>query len=72
MKPRPQLRVNLLSTSWWRQIFFELLDVAVFNLLHEGLALEEVALELSGELVGDDKELVAGHFGKRDGTACRN
>jgi hypothetical protein len=37
---------------------FELLEVAVFDLLHEGLALQEVALEVGGELAGNDEELV--------------
>jgi len=53
-------------------IVFELLEVAVFDLLHEGFALEEVALEVGGELAGDDEELVVGDFGKRDGAACKN
>ncbi len=55
-----------------RRIFFELLDVAVLDLLHEGFALEEVALKVGGELTGDDEKLVAGHFGKRDGAARGN
>jgi hypothetical protein len=50
----------------------ELLDVAVFDLLHEGFALEEVTLEVSGELVGHDEKLIVGHFGKRDGAARGN
>src|SRR5438552_3190028 len=55
-----------------RRIVFELLEIAVFDLLHEGFALEEVALEVDGELARHDEELVVGDFGKRDGTACRN
>src|SRR6266576_4079167 len=55
-----------------RRIVFELLDVAVFDLLHEGFALEEVALKIGSELAGDDEELVVGHFGKRDGAARGN
>ena len=54
------------------RIVFELLNVAFFDLLHESLALEEVALEVGGEPAGDNEELVMGHFGKRDGAACRN
>jgi hypothetical protein len=53
------------------EIVFELL-VAIFNLLHEGFALEEVALEVGGELPGNDQELVVGHIGKRHGAVCRN
>src|SRR2546421_11888274 len=55
-----------------QRIVFELLEIAVFDLLHEGFALEEVALEVGGELAGDDEKLVVGHFGKRDGAACEN
>src|SRR5882762_5091972 len=55
-----------------RRIVFELLEIAVFDLLHEGFALEQVALEVNGELTRHDEELVVGHFGKRDGAACRN
>ena len=52
--------------SGMRGIFFELLEVAVFNLLHKGLTLEEIALEVGGELARHDEELVVCHFGKRD------
>src|SRR6266550_3015263 len=55
-----------------RRIVFELLDVAVLDLLHEGFALEDIALEVGGELAGDDEELVVGHFGNRDGAAGGN
>ena len=50
----------------------ELLEVAVFDLLHEGFALEEVALERHGKLPGDDKKLIVGDFGIRDGAARGN
>ena len=50
----------------WR-IFFELVDVAVLDLPHEGFALEEVAMEIGGQLAGDDEELIVDHFGKRNG-----
>ncbi len=49
-----------------------MLNVTVFNLLHEGLALEEVTLEFDGELAGDDKKLIAEDFGKGDGPARGN
>jgi len=49
-----------------------LLEVAVFDLLHEGAALEEVALEVGGELAGHDEKLVVGDFGKGDGAARGN
>ena len=55
-----------------RRIVFELLEIAVLDLLHEGFALEEVALEVGGELAGDDEELVVGNFGERDGAAGGN
>lgn len=51
---------------------FELLVVAVFELLHQGFALEEVALEIGGELAGHDEKLIAEDFGKRDGAARGN
>jgi len=35
--------------------FFELLDVAVLDLPHEGCALEKVALEIGGKLAGTTK-----------------
>jgi hypothetical protein len=63
---------NQADASWRGRIFFELLDVAVFDLLHEGFALKEVALEVGGELAGDDEELVVGNFGERDGAAGGN
>ncbi len=49
-----------------------MLEVAVFDLLHEGFALENVALEIGGELAGDDEKLVVGNFGKRNGAARGN
>ena len=52
-----------------RRIVFELLEIAVFDLLHEGFALENIALEIGGELAGRDEELIVDDFGKRDGTA---
>ena len=55
-----------------RRIVFELLEIAVFDLLHEGFALEEVALEVGRELAGDHEELVVGNFGERDGAAGGN
>ena len=63
---------NQADASWRRRIFFELLEIAVFDLLHEGFALEEVALEVGGELAGDAEELVVGNFGERDGATGRN
>src|SRR5467141_543096 len=55
-----------------RRVVFELLEIAVFDLLHEGFALEKVALKVGGELAGDDEKLVVCHFGKRDGAARGN
>ena len=51
------------------RVFFELLEVAVFDLLHEGLALEEIGVEIGGELARDDEKLIADHFRERDGAA---
>ena len=55
-----------------RRSVFELLEIAVFDLLHEGFALEEVGLKVGGELAGNDEKLVVGHFGERDGAAGGN
>src|SRR5216684_5316578 len=55
----------------WR-FFFQLLDVPIFDLLHEGFALEEVGLETRRELAGHDEELIVDHFRKRDGSAGGN
>ncbi len=63
---------NQADASWRGRIFFELLDVAVLDLLHEGFALEKIALEIGGELAGHDEELVVEHFGKRNGAAHGN
>ena len=47
----------------------ELAEIAVFDLLHEGFALEEIALEVGSELAGDDEKLIVDHFRERDGAA---
>jgi hypothetical protein len=41
-------------------------------LLHEGFALEDVALEICGDLAWHDEKLIVDHLGKRDGPAGRN
>jgi hypothetical protein len=48
------------------------LDVAFLDLPHEGFALEEVALEIGGELAGHGEKLIADYFGKRNGPARRD
>ena len=40
----------------------ELAKIAVFDLLHESFALEEIGVEIGGELSGDDEKLIVGHF----------
>jgi hypothetical protein len=55
-----------------RGILFELLEVALLDLLHERFAAEEVALESGGELPGDDEKLVVNNLGKRNRTARRD
>ena len=65
--------MNQAGASRRRRIILALLlDVAVFDLLHEGFTLEEVALEVGGELAGNNEELVVGNFRKRDGAAGGN
>src|SRR6266852_8402918 len=63
---------NQADALWRGRILFELLEVAVFDLLHEGFALEEIALEVGRELAGDDEKLIVHNFGERDGTAGGN
>src|SRR5216684_6217698 len=55
-----------------RRIFLELLDIAVFDLLHEGFAAEKIELQIRGEPAGHDEKLIVDDFGKRNGTARRN
>jgi len=50
----------------------ELLDVAVFDLLHHGVAAEKIGLQTRGDLTRHDEKLVVDHFRKRDGAARRN
>ena len=63
---------GLREISGRRGIFFQLLVVAVFNLLHKRFALEKVALEIGGELAGHDEKLIAEDLGKRNGAARGN
>ena len=60
------------SFFWFRISFFELLNVALFDLLHKGFAFEEVSAQVGGELLRDDKELVVGDLREGDGAARRN
>ena len=60
------------NSSGRRRFILELLKVAVFNLFHEGFALEEKLLKLSGELARHYEKLVVNHFRKRDGPARGN
>jgi len=55
-----------------RRILLELLEVAFFNLFHEGLAVEEELPKLGGELARHDKKLIVNHFRKRDRTTRGN
>lgn len=50
----------------------ELAEIAVFDLLHEGFALEEIGAEIGSDLAGHDEELIVDHFRKRDGSAGGN
>ena len=60
------------SHSSWRTVFFELLEVAVFDLFHEGFSAEEVRPEIGSELPGHDGQLVVDHFRERNGATCRD
>ena len=65
-------RENQKDASWRRGIVFELLDVAVFDLLHEGFAFEHIVLEIGGELTGHGYKLIVDDCGERNGAARRN
>jgi hypothetical protein len=65
-------RVRPYKKSRGRGIFFELLEVAVFDLLHEGFAAENIGVEVGEELAGHDDKLIVDDFGKRNGAARGN
>src|SRR5713226_5792735 len=69
---RREERIKKMALGLGRIFFALLLDVAVFDLLHEGFALEEVGLETRRELAGHDEELIVDHFRKKDGSAGGN
>ena len=56
----------------FRLSVFELLDVALLDLLHEIFAIKEVTEEIRGELPRDDEKLIVGDLGKRHGTTRGN
>ena len=62
----------LLEISGRRRIFFKLLEVAIFDLLHKRLATEDIGLKIGGKLVGHDEKLIVDNFGKRNGTTRGN
>ena len=47
-------------------------EVAVFDLLHQGFALEKVALQIGGNLARHDEKLIVNDLGERDGAARGN
>jgi len=49
-----------------------LFEVAVFDLLHKGLAPKQVRLEVSGKLAGDNEKLIVDDFGEGHGAARGN
>src|SRR6516162_10221348 len=51
------------------RILFELLDVALLDLLHEALTLEDVPTEIGGQQAKNGEKLIMGAFLKRDGFA---
>jgi len=53
-------------------MFFELLDVALLDLVHEFFAAEEIIVEEASELARDDDELIVSSFGEGDGAARGN
>lgn len=55
-----------------RRILFELLDVALFDLVHEVRTLEEVTTKIGGELPRHYENLIVCDFRKRNRTAWGN
>ena len=61
-----------MQKSGRRWIFFELQDVAFFDLLHESFAAEKIGVEVGRELAGHDEKLIVYYFGKGNGAARGN
>ena len=55
-------RIKKMASGLGRIFFALLLDVAVFDLLHESFALKKVNLETRRELAGYDEKLIVDHF----------
>src|SRR5256885_9387315 len=53
-------------------MFFELLDVALLDLVHEFFAAEKIVVEEAGELARDDDEMVVSSFSEGYGAARGN
>lgn len=53
-------------------MFFEPLDVSLFDLAHEFFAVEEIVVEHAGELARHDDKLIVSDFGQGDGAARGN
>src|SRR5947209_591258 len=64
--------VSVQFLSLFRLSVFELLDVALLDLLHETFAIKEVTEEIRGELPRDGENLIVGDFRKRYGTTRGN
>ena len=54
------------------RVLLELLDVALFDLLHEAFTFGEVTTKIGGKLVRDFQKLIVNDFRKRDGAASGN
>src|SRR5215472_14249620 len=54
------------------RILFELLDVALLDLLHEALTFEDVTTKIGGKLPRHYENLIVCDFRKRNRTACGN
>src|SRR5258708_36412507 len=59
------------KSKWWG-IFLKLLNIALFDLLHERLAAEEVGAQAAGEFARRDEKLIVDDFRKGNGTARGN
>src|SRR5690242_14382501 len=51
---------------------FELLDIALLDLLHESLAVNKIAFQVDGQLAGNDENLIVGDLREGDRAAWGN
>src|SRR6516162_9199032 len=68
-KRKPGGRQRKDASRRWR-ILFEVLDVPLFDLLHEPLTLEDVTAKIGGKLARHYENLIVCDFRERNRTTC--